>query len=651
VWLVSLHIRQVCAFKRLDKYLERQALIDAASNDAVRAFLESEVPVNEKITISQLLNVVSEFLATTKLSRNKRELLLALLKLFLPESTDNLGRLFDSWHMFNKVYQVQVVAVYRFDYCQKCMHLFGVDDKHCPTCNTPRTHTGGGKVRHLQKYFIQYDIREILRARMEDPEFVADLNEMTKVIAVATDDDTLTDIFSGSIYQERVAAKRLGSVGQLSVCMGVDPVSPRERSNFSALPVLLRINECPSQRRFTERNTIFAGVFFGGKAYLPTFLRPMFEMLNILFAEGIDIETPHFTGKVTMDVVSIDTDMRMRQPLQNFRGANAYYPCSHCYIIGAWIKGSGIVCPVVKVNGEFVRVPLRTEESVRQIYKMLADPLVPANAKSNGMFGVNGVSILNDLMGAGVVSLTGPDSMHQIAEGLIARVLAFVSSDVKYLASPFCDNKATTMAVLNERFLDHRPTTNFVNSIRPITQLGWWTAHDYLEFGIYWVLPYLSDLVAPAVRKFLTLLCTNLYALFNPAPKHSDLDNIEKQSEEVLWEYQLLFGQQAISPSVHQYLHFVDIIKKKGPLWATGMWHFERLGGDFAGRIAESGSFVNSAATVTQVVHTMQQRVIDNSMHPELKQAFKKMRPVLNDYDILNEASGSHVITLDAATG
>ncbi|KXJ20607.1 hypothetical protein AC249_AIPGENE9404 [Exaiptasia diaphana] len=191
------------------------------------------------------------------------------------------------------------------------------------------------------------------------------------------DDLAIEDVYDGEIYRQLSNDGGFLSCSfNLSLIGNSDGVAVVKSSGASVWPVYFAINELSPKERFSRKNRLLAGLWFGkGKPYFPTFMRPFTLSLQELYFEGIQVNVPNKklqTYRVTVLDMSLDAPAHcLWQSMKQFNG---YFGCGKCkepgeqLVIGIGQNGSKRQCHIHPYNKNNVmgHAPSRTHEEMKQ---------------------------------------------------------------------------------------------------------------------------------------------------------------------------------------------------------------------------------------------------------------------------------------------
>lgn len=255
----------------------------------------------------------------------------------------------------------------RYDCCRNSCLSFTMypDDDECSMCGQSRWLDPNAKNRVAAKSHVYFPIRHRLMLWFSS-KFMSRLLKSYKRKAIATSlirhrsragrsttSRTLTDVWSGKIYQILRKKGFFDGTNDLGFCAGFDGTKAfKTRKDRFVWPIILTCLNLPPEIRYKRKNVLVAGFVPGPKnpKNLDSFLTPLVEEFEILtdgiegvWDAGAEGTAKNKTFKMRAYLVLVTTDMVARAKILHLMGMHSSCYCEYCQING--LQYGGMHCP------------------------------------------------------------------------------------------------------------------------------------------------------------------------------------------------------------------------------------------------------------------------------------------------------------------
>ena len=265
--------------------------------------------------------------------------------------------------------------------CEKCNHLFSTAEN-----------------LKQGNYFINIPIKQQIVSLLSDPQLFLlltnrNLDDLENI-------QTVNDITTSALYKNLIESRTF-SGNDLSLTWNTDGVSVFHSSNFSVWPLQVFLNELPPHLR--SKNVLLAGLWFGEKPEMNTFLKPFVDECGGLQNHGFYFRDEIQPRKVIPLIFCADAPARAM--VRNSKQYNGYYGCDWCETRGVLVEGRNV--PYYSH-----RAPVTMRTAVNQaIYATTATP-------DNPVIGVKGISLMDMLPTFDTVKGVTTDYMRCVCLGV-----------------------------------------------------------------------------------------------------------------------------------------------------------------------------------------------------------------------------------------
>lgn len=385
----------------------------------------------------------------------------------------------------------------------------------------------------------------------------------------ANESDYMRDIHDCEIYKNIERNVSNGSVQNipLSFVINTDGVQVFNIGSDALWPIQLTQNFLPPNIRFLNQNILLVGVYYGKSKNLPVhaFFKPLCEEFEEMYT-GINIkEFPNY--KFVPYVTHASVDLPAKSKIQCFTQHNGCMGCCICY-------------------KESVPVPNKKNQRTTRRYLFADEPLeyryhdetleIMMNVGKVPIKGVKDISPFVGFKYFDLIKSFGLDWLHMILKG------TFEKLSVLYFST---DNNKTDfyigpkkIEILEKRVRDLKPTKEVCN-IRPISEINNYKAHEQRAFLLFFFPIILNGLLPKAHMDHFNLLSESTYILLKGQISNQELELCEKNLNQFVLTFEILYGKQNVTMNVHLLLHTVYIVRALGPLWCYSTFCFESNNG------------------------------------------------------------------------
>ncbi|XP_062567995.1 uncharacterized protein LOC134230240 [Saccostrea cucullata] len=459
-------------------------------------------------------------------------------------------------------------------YCEHCFLYMGMEKAEvCPNCNKPPK-------KNSAAYFLVIPIAAQLSKMFADGSLVQQIWEHK---ASRQDDGMLKDICDGKLYKETFTkdgyftnstAEHHGQL-HISFQMNTDGVSLFRSSSFSIWPVYLVINELPPHLRFSRRNRVFAGLWFGySKPNFCTFLRPFAESLHQIYRTGLKVDNLTIRGILLNGVF----DAPARCLFQNMVQFNGFNGCPYCLVPGKTVqtseRGHTLAYPFNLDSTTGFHEP-RTHESFTRCGEE-AETNKTNGGKQSAVSGVKGLTWFSYFPHFNIVRGVAIDYMHCVLLGVV-KMLLTLWFDKSHRNEPY--SIASRIGEVDRRLLAIKPP-NFISRFpRSLVDVSHFKAAELKNFLLYYSLPCLFGILSEDQFHHFSLLVFTTYKLLQDKISSRDILHCRQMMLEFVLNIPVLYHERYSTSNIHLLLHIVDKVEDLGPLWSSSCFYFEDFNG------------------------------------------------------------------------
>lgn len=411
--------------------------IDQSAGDAIEDFIAEDVTMNDEIfaeepndddddkmdqniedfrilhpntncTVYDALLMIHTYSIRHDLSWTAIEDLIKLTNQFIGED-----KLPTSIHLFKQKFKksIECVPIKHF-VCHKCGLYAGTlqdikerETHFCTNCESEiETDT-----KFKRNHFITIPVREHIKKVLQ-----RNSNHLTLDFH-----PPISDIYDvhGAFYFQKLR-NDMGNVPIITLTISTDGAALFKSTKEKSLwPLQFIINEIDLEYRFKRENIFCSGISFGKTPNMEVFMRPLFEEIMQINAEGgLSFKMKSGEFKTIKIFPMIFTgDVLAKQYVLNKKSFNGYMGCSYCLHSGTLVNKQIRYC-----NRD--NAPLRTNERTR------AD-MLQAQISAENVNGYRGVSALMAIENFDVVNQVAIDKMHNIDMGVTKRLFNLFLDD------------------------------------------------------------------------------------------------------------------------------------------------------------------------------------------------------------------------------
>ncbi|PIK61500.1 hypothetical protein BSL78_01513 [Apostichopus japonicus] len=253
---------------------------------------------------------------------------------------------------------------------------------------------------------------------MQKPGFYTDLQH--RFHRKKSDPKNIEDLYDGIQYRRHSHnGGFLDNKNNISFMWYTDGCPIFKSSRLSMWPLYFVINELPLNKRLLKENLIYAGLWFGEKPAMGSFLKPFHESLKQLKEVGISVKVPSDEEPITVRAIVLcgTCDLPARCLVLNMTQFNGAYGCCHCKQKGKSAstgKGTTWTYPFKEVDP---KGPKRTHNDMMMDAKK-------AYTEKKSVDGIKGPTFLS-FTGCDLVHGVAIDYMHTVLLGVVGSCCTF----------------------------------------------------------------------------------------------------------------------------------------------------------------------------------------------------------------------------------
>ncbi|XP_074634703.1 uncharacterized protein LOC141893218 [Acropora palmata] len=391
-----------------------------------------------------------------------------------------------------------------------------------------------------------------------------------QVLECTEEASSYKDITDGTLYKNFYKEVHSESGDRtcchLSLMISTDGAPVFKSIHCSIWPPYLCILELPSQKRYSVKNVLLIGLWYGvKKPKINSFLEGFLCKIGMLETEGLLVynkwEDEFVTFKVHLHCCICDLPGKALVFLHKLY--NGLFGCMVCFHPGVRlaIRGNVRVYPYAGDQYE-----MRTSEATRQ-HALLAQ------LSGTDVFGVKGFSVLHNYMS--VPDGCPVDYMHCILQGTGKWILsAIVDSKNKDLAF-FID--ADAQRTINAKLQAIAVPHDMERKPRSLEYIKRWKATEMQHFLLYFGLPLLKGILDDDHFHHLALLTTGLWIFLKNEISKEELALAGEIMRSFCRLMEPLYGERSETINVHSITHLEERVKCLGPLWTHSAFAFEAM--------------------------------------------------------------------------
>ncbi|XP_039311266.1 uncharacterized protein LOC113003043 isoform X1 [Solenopsis invicta] len=399
----------------------------------------------------------------------------------------------------------------------------------------------------------------------------------------ANSDDSISDIQDGLMYLNNKYIKKKNDEHKivLSLNMNTDGTPIFESSKKSIWPLQCIINELPPKIRF--KTLILASLWVTTEEpkpkimniYLSIFLKQLERLMN----RGIKITNIlGETNTYYFILLCIPVDSVARPILQNRIQFNGYYGCSWCYSIGKYVG-----CD---------RYVMTEEDPIERSHKQYLKGINNSEIVGMSTKGVKGQSEMTRLPYFDCVWGFPVDYMHGTLLGIVKQLWDKWGNSRNYL-------KSSDKSIIDARLISINPPSEIHRLPRLLKDRAKWKATEWRSWLLYYSIPCLHAILPEVALNSYMLLVKSIHTLLSTNITEDNLMQCEIDLLQFVGDCQCIYGEDFMTFDVHTLLHYVESVRKNGPLWAISAFPFESDINNLKGRITGPSGVLEQIANRT----------------------------------------------------
>lgn len=387
----------------------------------------------------------------------------------------------------------------------------------------------------------------------------------------------ISDIDDGDLFKK--IQNKHQNIKLLSFTMNIDGANIFKCSKNSIWPVQLLVNPLPPNIRFQFENIIVSTLYYGNKKpNMNTLLYPMAKELDYLNRQLISIyrEKENCFHNFIPVLLLCACDLPARAELQNMKNTAGFYCCHYCYQKGDSIKNAS--------SGSTVRYIKKTNVQLRTHTETVAYASRAEKSKE-AVYGVKGQSAMLLFDSIDIINSISIDYMHGIALGIF-KDLMYIWLGIKKGFSSNCKIKSVeNRKLFNTRILNLKPFSSFHRKPRSIFDVPYFKASELLYMMFYYVRYALVGLISTRVIKNFEKLSAAIFILCKKTIDKTEVQYACGMLIDFADEFELIYGQNAVTVNLHLLRHYGNMVINCGPLWSHSLFPFENNIGKLKGYV------------------------------------------------------------------
>lgn len=472
--------------------------------------------------------------------------------------------------------------VYKYIFCEscreysKCCFKRNNDQYKCKKC---LKHFRG----KIDDYFVHIEVENQLK-RIVSRHWDDIQNYKQKFLNKKNDD--IEDFYDGQ------AMKFLIKDNVFTLTINTDGVSIENSNSKSLWPILYICNSLPPNLRYLHQNIIVSAFYYGeNKPNMMEYFRPAAENFENIQSNGIEIKQT----LCRFFVIMASMDLPAKCDVQGIKHYTGYDSCGYCEIKGVH-TATGIKFPAIKAK-------LRTQKDFINIIEM--HPKEP----TKGIKGHTPMIVFDNFH---LIKSFAIDSMHQIAAGVMAKLVNFFVSYAKKKlvkqskkprkisknlpSKPLYSLSKKNRDILNKRIKSIRPCTYITRKPRDLKYMSIYKASEWKFMLLYYLPVCLIGILPKRYIQLLWNLSSATYILSKTKITKDELKSAEEKLRKFVNSFQHYFGINNMVMNVHLLIHLADCVRFLGPLWVYSLYEFESFNGKLKNYAKQSQDILSSVA-------------------------------------------------------
>lgn len=366
------------------------------------------------------------------------------------------------------------------------------------------------------------------------------------------------DVIDGSVYQENSAHIKQDGSFPISLYWHLDGAPALKSKSVSIWPIQSFVAELPVNIRYSYKNIILSGLWFGKKkpdmfVFQEQFVQQIEELKN-----GFQVGDPE-KPKFKLSIVGQAADLIAKGPSINFKIFCGKFGCSDCLHPGLKLPCPGNVR--IYLPRKF---PRRNHEDSLDHAKL-------ADITGEATFGIKGSSPVHRILKIPEMLLF--DYMHQVLEGEYTRRLT------KWLNGK-CPSETSiknSQRTITTKLLNIKLPHDFKRKFRPIEEFSKWKASEKQALFLHTGLPILKTVLPPELFYHHCLLVTGIRMLCNDTVSENDICIADAMIGSYTRCLPKLFSRKECTYNSHALTHLPQQVREHGPLILHSTFVFESM--------------------------------------------------------------------------
>lgn len=453
-------------------------------------------------------------------------------------------------------------------YCPKCTIAISTNDVACSNskCDQQFTH-------QEMPFFLELSIEDQLKSLFNRKGFYNGLSH--RFNRVKHNPNNIEDIYDGHRYRELMKPGNfLDTPENISFTWNTDGIPVFKSSKFSIWPLYFVINELPLQKRWSQKNMILGGLWFGPqKPNMLTFLQPFTAAISHLHCHGVEVFSPDVKNDFICHAMLLcgTCDLPAKAAVYNMIQFNGNHGCSHCLQSGKQLKvgvrGKVRVYPYMEADPTG---PLRTNDQTSDYSEQAVSTNIP-------VFGVKGPSWLSTIPNYNVIQGNVVDYMHCVLLG-VTKMLLKLWFDSEHTGQLwYCGTKVQEADL---KLLQIKPPNMITRVPRSIQQhRSYWKATEYRSWLLYYSLPVMINILPVDYIIHHMLLVEAVATLLQDSISLTMLIKAEQLIKHYCFKFSIYYSERYMTANIHHLLHLPEVVTNFGPLFVYSCFPFESQNG------------------------------------------------------------------------
>lgn len=335
--------------------------------------------------------------------------------------------------------------------------------------------------------------------------------------------ENMKDAYSGTLIKTSVKNEN----NELSLMMNTDGICLKKSGSNSVWPLQIICNFLPPRIRYLNENIICTSFYCKDhKPEMLTFLEPFANELERLQSDGFVFKGQVFRAAVTCAVLDLPAKASFQQVNQH----NGYFACGYCLNEGEYIEGC------VRYTWSDEGNDMRTNKS----FLIAMDNILKKKTEMEN--GIKGLSPAVSFNYFDMVKSFGLDYLHCVLLGVMRNLEEFWLCPSKQHDSYISPKQQN---LLNMRIRSIKPCRCISRLPRSLQFRKLFKASEHRSLLLYYFPVVLNGFLQKKYLDHFHLLSGSIYILLTTNISSSDIDDVEKNLNIFVKQYQEFYGKKA----------------------------------------------------------------------------------------------------------